>query len=635
MSRALVIGGGGYIGRRLASRLLGDNWNVASLELKPREPQREEPHGEIKRFYGLRDNKDVLAEALAGEPDVVFDLIAYRPVESRALVDLGATRFGRLVHLSTVSVYREFPETGAATEETAVRFEDMGQGYGPNKAACERVLEAAGGTGFPYVILRAAQIMGPGDPCSRQGYFVRRILNSQSILHPGPQDGLLWLLFIDDLIDGLIRAGTAPVLGRVFHLAQADAPSLRKHVEALAHGLGRPAPEILSPGIEQLMQRGFRIHGFAFARTVSVPPDTTAAQEALGWQCTSNERAVATTIADLLGGDHKSAYTTWPGRDTTQARLSGAHEWIHAAREARVLAGLTTPPGAYADTVLQWMSDDPFGPSRPELVESERWSSFLGGGPPPCRSVFATMPAELVNRLARSGCAWRPSNGLKESGSDGWLPDLVSAVELDKWTEDRLWVFSSSPSPSLPHYGITSEPQQVDLVSLARGLSMDAGSAERFLLEIRSADDAAALAQFLRSCLERRCLRIDDLARWGRLYIAGVLAWTPFDIRRQHFGNRRAEEAGLALQDLPWQDHIVPTSWILTNSVARLLCRTGLEGAATVRMGFEAVAADPEDKLPASAAVCWVGARTVVADLATDRVIEVAPAIAEALCVGA
>jgi nucleoside-diphosphate-sugar epimerase len=319
--RALVIGGGGYIGQRLTSRLLSEHWDVTSLELRGRDDRRGGPDAPVRLIEGDRNDEAVLRRALACEADVVFDLVAYAPAESQAIVTLGAGRLGRLVHLSTVSVYSAFPATGRATERTAVRFEGTEDGYGPSKAACERVLEqAAADTGFSYVILRAGQLMGPLDPCSRQGYLVLRILASQPILHPGHADGFLWLLFVDDLIDGLMRAATAPVLGRVFHLAQEEAPSLRDHVEELARGLGRAAPEIRSLDVERLTELGFRIHGFAFARTVSVPPDTTAARQALGWRCTPHHRAVAVTLADLLDNDRATACAV-AGRDTTQARL--------------------------------------------------------------------------------------------------------------------------------------------------------------------------------------------------------------------------------------------------------------------------------------------------------------------------
>ena len=408
-----------------------------------------------------------------------------------------------------------------------------------------------------------------------------------------------------------------------------------EHVEALARGLGRPAPEILCTGVDQLIEWGFRIHGFAFAWTVGVPPNTTAAQEALGWRCTPHERAVDVTIADLLERDRTIAYATWPGRDTTQARLSGAHEWIHAAKEARVLAGLARQPGPDADTVLRWLSDDPFCARRPELVESEEWSSYVAGGPSPSRSTVATVPRELVRRLLKSGGTWTPSSEQRERASAEGLPDLVAAVELDKWNEDRLWIFSSSAPPSVPLYGLTSEPQQVDIVPLARGLEMDIGPGGRLLLEMGGVEDATILARFLRGCIERRSLQIEGLARWSRIYIAGAWTWVPLQIRNHH-----SKDSGMGtksmVEDLLWRDHIVRTSWILTHSVARLLCRAGLEGSATVRMGFEASGTSATSaQLPPTAAICWVGARTILADLGTDRVIEVAPAIAEVLCDGA
>jgi hypothetical protein len=49
-------------------------------------------------------------------------------------------------------------------------------------------------------------------------------------------------------------------------------------------------------------------------------------------------------------------------------------------------------------------------------------------------------------------------------------------------------------------------------------------------------------------------------------------------------------------------------------------------------MGFEPGGVGQGTRLPATAAVCWVGARTVVVDLQASRAVEVASAIADVLC---
>jgi nucleoside-diphosphate-sugar epimerase len=634
MRRALVIGGRGYIGQRLTTRLLLEGWEVTSLTRRGRDNDREGLRKGLRVVEGDRGDKAVIREALKCEPDVVFDLIAYRPCESQDIVSIGAGRLGRLVHLSTVSVYREYPATGRASERTAVRFEGPEEGYGPDKAACERVLEgAAASARFPYVILRAAQLMGPADPCSRQGYLVKRILAAQPILHPGSEEGFLWLLFVDDLINGLVSAATAPVCGRAFHLAQEEAPSLRGHVEELARALGRNPPQICFLSADRLIELGFRVYGFAFSRTIGVPPDTEAAREALGWQCTPHGRAVAATLESLCDRSHAMGFT-WPGRDTTQARLSGAHEWIHATQEARVLARIPTRPGPTAATVLSWLSDDPISPPRPRLVASEQWSSFLGGRPSMSHSGFATVPAPLVDRLEASGGTWSAVRERDEEASlDEALPDLVAAVELDRWIEGRCWIYTSCSPPKVPRYGFTSEPQQFDLVPLGEGLRVGSLPGQRLLLEVRCSEDAATLAQFLRGCQERGSLRVDDLRRWARLYIVGAASWLPPELKHV---TRFRDPGGLTSRFSPersaWRNRLFPSAWVLSHSVARLLCRAGFDGPASIKMGPPTrEASGPSLQLPPSAALCCVGSRRVVADVADRRLIEVAPAIAEIL----
>src|SRR5580704_12398036 len=143
MMRALVIGGDGYVGARLSASLVRGNWDVTTLSLSDRRERGEPFPDGVRALFGDRRNQSLLGSVLSARPDVVFDLISYRPADTEATVQEGAGRIGRLIHLSTVSVYEEYPRSGRATEQSARRFESMTVGYGPEKAGCERVLEQA------------------------------------------------------------------------------------------------------------------------------------------------------------------------------------------------------------------------------------------------------------------------------------------------------------------------------------------------------------------------------------------------------------------------------------------------------------------------------------------------------------
>jgi nucleoside-diphosphate-sugar epimerase len=634
MRRALVIGGGGYVGSRLSSRLAQENWDVTALTL----PDRREPHDHIapraRIVHGDRREAGMLRRLLAQDCDVVFDLISYHPDDTSAVVAGGTGRLGRLVHLSTVSVYRDYPTSGAATEHRMSCFNEDATGYGPQKAACERVLKrAAIERNFPSVILRAAPIIGPGDPCSRENYFVRRILAGRPILHPGPLSGFLWLLFIDDLIDALMRAGTAPALGQTIHLAHDDAPTLHDHVEALAHCLNRPAPAFHVLTIEHLTELGLRPYGFPYARTVNILPDTSAALLALSWRATPYREALAKTFDDLRP-PRSDARPAWPGRDTMQARLSGTHEWLHAAQEARVLANFPSAPQPNADTILGWLSDDPTEHASLMLVQVDRWADLLGGGSG-SKSMndnigqqLVSIPDELRRRLEASG-GRKPHKTLRleRDGAAGLdLRNLVGAVEHDRWDAERAWVYVAAASTMMASYGLSQQPQLVGIMAYSSAMGLSVPSDQRILLETSTHHDADMLKRHLRDCEAEGLLRVDDVGSWARLYVIGAARWLPQALRRMTGMGDVIEGGPLDTGD---------AGWVLTHAVARLIWRAGIEGPAIIRMGRSSVdTVEGRVAIPPTAALCETADRFLVVDLIARRVVEVPPTMARVLSNG-
>ena len=120
---------------------------------------------------------------------------------------------------------------------------------------------------------------------------------------------------------------------------------------------------------------------------------------------------------------------------------------------------------------------------------------------------------------------------------------------------------------------------------------------------------------------------IDDIARWAALYVIGATSWLPDAVRT------RFEQSGFRYTrrrqiSQPWREHLIRSSWILTHSFARLLLRAGLSGTATIWMRESRnEGSEMNLRLAPGSALCKVGKRTVVVDLAFSRVIEVGPAI--------
>jgi nucleoside-diphosphate-sugar epimerase len=580
MARAIVIGGGGYVGRRLLARLAQAGWTTRTLVL-PGDPAGAIPPVQLVR--GDRRQPGVLDALLAGGADVVFDLVAYRPQDSARLVAACTGRIGRLVHLSSVSVYRDYPDEGSAAEGRLPMHTGAGADYGSAKAACEQVLaRACAEQACPAVILRAAPLTGSGDPCSREVWFMKRILENRPIIHPGPADGRLWMLHVDDLVDALLRAASAPdaVHGRTFHLACPDAPTLEQHVAALAADMHRLAPPLLLATLPSLLAWGFRVYGFPYARAPLVTPDVTAARGALEWQPRPWRSMVRELVAaiDCTTLGHAAS---WPGRATVQARLAGTHEWLHDAQERLFLQHVPTAPhGAGQAALLDCLAGAPASADAPALVlaPAEEWPQAAQPG------LVVTVPRAL---LARMGVAPAQLDAAPMPGR------LVAALEPDPWDSGLAWLFDGAPAPGVQSYALSDTPVALRLLPYA-ALEADASAPRELALLLATAPvDTAALLRHLRGCASRGMLEVADLGAWARMYLVGSVAWAA----TAHAG----------------------AGWVRSHAVARLLVRAGLNGGVTMRMSAA---------LPRASALCHIGDSWFLADLASERVVALAPALA-------
>jgi nucleoside-diphosphate-sugar epimerase len=236
-------------------------------------------------------------------------------MDSLLLLDLLGPRIGRLVHLSTVSVYRS-AASARVTEAAAVRWDDRdGDGYGARKAACERVVErAAASGGPPCVIVRAAPLLGAGDPVSREGFLVQRLMRREPILVPGDADATIVMLWVRDLAWALAEAAANPAAaGHSLHLAFAGSRSFAEHVQAIDELLG-VEPDLRSVDPETLSARGMNPFAFPFAPLGGRAwVDCELARQLLGFEAAPYSDALRETVA-WLRDLQPDARPAWPGR---------------------------------------------------------------------------------------------------------------------------------------------------------------------------------------------------------------------------------------------------------------------------------------------------------------------------------
>ncbi|MBS2548527.1 aminotransferase class I/II-fold pyridoxal phosphate-dependent enzyme [Catenulispora sp. NL8] len=149
----------------------------------------------------------------------------------------------RFVHLSTTDVYG-YPKR-PCDEGTVLN--DIGLPYNRSKVLGETVVrESAQHTGVPLTVIRPVSVYGP-----RSKDFVVELANlllQKQMVYIRHGDVPAGLLYVENLADAMIAACDAPVAaGRAYNLRDAELTTWHDYMEALAQGLGVPAPKLSLP----------------------------------------------------------------------------------------------------------------------------------------------------------------------------------------------------------------------------------------------------------------------------------------------------------------------------------------------------------------------------------------------------
>lgn len=271
--KLLILGGTRFVGRHLTEAALVAGHEV-SLFNRNRHGAGLFPEAETLVGDRLGD-----LSALEGRTwDAVIDTSAYTPDAARRSADLLQNAAYHYTFISTVSVYRDFIQSGmnedapvgtltdeeAAAAEATARSEagttgaSYGQMYGPLKARCEGVVEEL----FPNhsLVVRPGLVVGPYDYSDRFTYWVRRVGiagkgQSHDVLAPGMPDRRAQFIDARDLARWTVEATVAGVTG-TFNATGPDYPlTFGTFLETCCHALNKDA-ELVWVDDDFLLERG-------------------------------------------------------------------------------------------------------------------------------------------------------------------------------------------------------------------------------------------------------------------------------------------------------------------------------------------------------------------------------------------
>jgi len=272
--RAVVTGGGGFVGGSLCRRLLDQGHEVVAVVRRPHPTLAAAGIRTVLQDLATDDAPAALATAFAAA-DCVFHTAAHvkmwGPREAFVRGNIGATRaviaacraagVGRLVFTSSPSVVATDHDLRGVDESQPYpsRYRAF---YPETKAAAEREVLAAHGPVLRTVSLRPHLIFGPGDTNLVPTVLTRA--RAGRLIQVGDGRNLVDLTFIDDCVAAHLLAAAAlearpgaggrayfisqgtPVplwdwIGRV--LALHDVPPIRRRVSAATAGLLAMAAE--------------------------------------------------------------------------------------------------------------------------------------------------------------------------------------------------------------------------------------------------------------------------------------------------------------------------------------------------------------------------------------------------------
>lgn len=253
----LITGGTGFIGSRLAIKCL-EKGNKVRILGQQNTPAEKENFKLIKAagaevLVGSVTDYDIIADCVA-EIDVVYHLAAAQHeanVPDQVFWDVNVTGtknildacissgVKKFVHGCTIGVYGS--HEGAIDELSPCNPDNI---YGKTKLEGEK-LALSYKDRIPLVVIRISETYGPGD---RRLLKLYRAIYKKAFFKIGPGKNLHQLIYIDDLVDGMLRAAESQrAEGEVILLVGSKPITTDEMVDTIASELNVKLPPFRAP----------------------------------------------------------------------------------------------------------------------------------------------------------------------------------------------------------------------------------------------------------------------------------------------------------------------------------------------------------------------------------------------------
>jgi len=296
--QALFVGGTRFIGRHAVREFRDAGYDVTLFH----RGEHDSPFADdddVEHLRGDRTDTDDLADAAARDPDVVVDLVAYKPRDVRAATE----RFDDVdayVYVSSGSAYGD-EDVPKREDETALEpctdeqaIDDSQETYGARKAEGDRAVFAATEDGVNALSVRPCVVYGPHDYTRRFDYWVQRVANYDRVLVPGDGTNLWHRVAVENVARALRVVAEEGTPGEAYNVGDRRLQTLRETVETVADALDTDV-EVVTAGERELDAGGLSPSDFPLYRDPPHVLDTNKLRS-LGWDPVAPEDAIAETV---------------------------------------------------------------------------------------------------------------------------------------------------------------------------------------------------------------------------------------------------------------------------------------------------------------------------------------------------